>query len=318
MIARTSNECQTENQRISVLEPGAASVAKHSAWQAELAGAQISPQELLAALHIPLAGQRANLLAHEQSTNFPLRVTRSFIARMKPGDINDPLLRQVLPLQDEALQHPQYSADPLDEQRFNPAPGVIQKYRSRALLIVTQACAIHCRYCFRKQFPYSDNRPGLAGWQKSLEHLRRDSSINEVIYSGGDPLAASDEFLAQLTDRIAQIKHINRLRLHSRLPVVLPKRVDDSLLAWLERWPGQRVLVIHCNHPNELDSEVGAALARLAAVGVTLLNQAVLLRGVNDEASTQIALSEKLFAYGVMPYYLHMLDKVSGTQHFSV
>ena len=328
MIARSSSQCQTENNSIlPALEksgpnqPPAASRAGEippGNWQQELAGARISVQALLAALQIPADQYQPMLLASDQTSNFPLRVTQSFIRRMQSGNINDPLLRQVLPIQDELVEHPSFSADPLEEARFNPAPGIIHKYAKRALLIVTQACAIHCRYCFRKQFPYDENRPGLHGWEQSLAHLRQDTSINEVIYSGGDPLAASDDFLKQLTHSIANIDHIKRLRLHTRLPVVLPSRIDNALLDWLQRWPRQTVMVIHCNHPNELNDEVGEALAKLAGVGVTLLNQAVLLRGVNDTAAIQVELCEKLFDYGVTPYYLHMLDKVSGTRHFEV
>ena len=320
MIPRSTTECQTESHIIHSDSPfqTCPSIAATVSWQQQLARSRITIEQLLKSLDISPEHYQSQLLKPEKTKNFPLRVTESFIARMQPRDINDPLLRQVLPINDELVTDPNYGPDPLNEKEFNAAPGFIQKYHGRALLIVTQACAIHCRYCFRKNFPYSENRPGLSGWQNSLDQLRKDASIREIIFSGGDPLAVNDEYLSQLTESIATIPHIKRLRIHTRLPIVLPSRIDDAMIDWLSRWQGQKVIVIHCNHPNELNDEVQHALNKLAKAKVTLLNQAVLLKGINDRAETQIELAEKLFAFGVLPYYLHMLDKVTGAQHFEV
>jgi len=246
-----------------------------------------------------------------------LRATQSYISRIKKGDPDDPLLRQILPRIEELVDRPGFSTDPLNESGSNPAAGIIHKYKRRALLIVTQACAIHCRYCFRRHFPYQENI-GTQQWQQALDYLRKDSSLNEVILSGGDPLSANDLQLARLSTELAAIGHIERLRIHTRMPVVLPARIDSKLLAWLERWPGQKVVVIHSNHPNELNEEVAEAIHKLQTAGATVLNQSVLLRGVNDHAPTLARLSEKLFDIGVLPYYLHQLDPVSGAAHFEV
>jgi EF-P beta-lysylation protein EpmB len=195
---------------------------------------------------------------------------------------------------------------------------VLHKYDGRALLIATGSCAINCRYCFRRHFPYAEETAAANGWREAIAHAARDASIREVILSGGDPLSLSTPKLADLTRALADVPHVERLRLHTRLPVVLPERVDDELLAWLAAWPRQRVIVLHANHANELDASVAHACARLRDAGATLLNQSVLLRGVNDDADALAALSERLFAIGVLPYYLHQLDRVAGVAHFEV
>jgi len=237
---------------------------------------------------------------------------------MGPGDPTDPLLRQVLPLGEEALPAPGYVTDPLQEAEHTPARGLIHKYAGRVLLITSPACAVNCRYCFRRHFPYGDNSPSRAQWEASLEHLRTDPSITEAILSGGDPLAASDRQLAWLVERLEAIPHLRRLRIHTRLPVVIPDRIDAALLDWLGKSRLQKVVVLHINHAQEIDPAVVDACARLKTAGVTLLNQSVLLRGVNDSVDALAALSERLFEAGVLPYYLHVLDPVAGAAHFDV
>jgi EF-P beta-lysylation protein EpmB len=236
---------------------------------------------------------------------------------MRPGDPADPLLRQVLPVDREAQPAPGFSPDPLVESASHPTPGLLHKYRGRALLVVTGACAIHCRYCFRRHFPYAGSS-GRGTWDRALEHLAADPGLSEVILSGGDPLSVADGQLAELAHRLAAIPHLRRLRVHTRLPVVLPERVDEALLSWLAGSRLQPVMVIHANHPREIDGAVVAALERLRRAGVTLLNQAVLLRDVNDDVQVFEELSEVLFAAGVLPYYLHLLDRVEGAAHFEV
>jgi L-lysine 2,3-aminomutase len=284
-------------------------------WQEQLANLITDPQELLALLQLSPASVGYSDAALR---SFPLRVTRAYAAKMRVGDPHDPLLRQVLPHHDETLPNPGLSTDPLEESTYNPAPGILHKYQGRVLLITTQNCAIHCRYCFRRHFPYQDNRPSRAQWRQSLQYVADDSSIKEVIFSGGDPLALANSHLATLLGLVSEIPHVERIRFHTRLPVVLPSRVDDSLLAMLRQAPQQCVMVIHTNHAQELDLEARHACERLRAAGVTLLNQSVLLAGINDHVDTLTQLSEQLFAANVLPYYLHLPDNVSGTGHFLV
>lgn len=247
---------------------------------------------------------------------FPLRVPRHFVGKMRPGDWRDPLLLQVLPQKAENDPQPGFVDDPLGERHANPVPGLIHKYHGRVLMITTPACAVHCRYCFRRNFPYQDNNPSRAHWQQALDYISARPDIGEVILSGGDPLSASDDYLADLIARIAAIPHVHTIRLHSRLPVVLPARVTDSLLQVLTQHRMQTVLVIHSNHPNELDQDTATALQNLRRAGITLLNQSVLLKGINDDADTLATLSERLFQCHTLPYYLHLLDKVRGAGHF--
>lgn len=290
-------------------------------WRRELAEAFRQPEELLRALGLsPEAGGGAPVdIAVER--DFPLRVPRSFVARMRPGDRDDPLLRQVLPLAQESLEAPGFSRDPLLE-RSDPAAarlpqGVLHKYQGRVLLLVVGACAIHCRYCFRRHFPYEAHR--LNGdLDAALAYLAGDPSVVEVILSGGDPWSAPDEVLAPLIERLDAIGHLRRLRIHTRMPVVLPERVDAELLAWLERSRLHKVVVLHANHAQEIDRRVRTALELLRERGVVLLHQAVLLRGVNDSVEALAELCESLFAAGVLPYYLHLLDRVQGAAHFEV
>ena len=288
-----------------------------TAWQRELSRAITKPEDLIDALGLDPA-----LLAGARAANdvFALRVTPSYLARMRRGDRNDPLLRQVLPLIEETEQFDGYVADPLAERDYTRAPNLLQKYAGRALLISTQACAIHCRYCFRREFPYDEQQEeqGASRWSAALAAIAADDSIEEMILSGGDPLSLSDARLTQLTDAIQAIPHVRRLRLHTRQPVVLPSRVDDGLLGWLRTLRLPTVVVLHINHANEIDEAVRAACARLRGAGVTLLNQSVLLRGVNDDVETLANLSRTLFDAGITPYYLHLPDRVRGTAHFDV
>ncbi len=284
-------------------------------WQRELAASQIRPAELLAALELPADHPQ---LAPAAQRGFPLRVPLSYRKRMKPGDLHDPLFRQVWPHADEALPHAAARRDAVGDLTKARGGGVIHKYHGRALLITTGACAIHCRYCFRRHFPYSDQLASRDQWREALAILAADPSITEVILSGGDPLSLTDDKLGSLIEGLDAIPHLRRLRLHTRQPIVLPSRVDAALLAWLRGTRLQTVTVVHVNHAQELDQEVGEALRQLKSTGTMLLNQSVLLRGVNDSVATQVNLSEALFDCGVLPYYLHLLDPVIGAMHFDV
>lgn len=293
----------------------AKAIFSQTCWQRQWAQAITDPVELLRELALDparLPGAQAAAL------KFPLRVPRGFVARMRQGDPNDPLLRQVLPLAAELDPALGFEADPLNEHVAQAVSGVLHKYHGRALLIATGVCAVHCRYCFRREFPYAEAYAGTDQWRPALAYLGSDPSLREVILSGGDPLALSNQRLETLLAALEHIPHLERLRIHSRLPIVLPERVDDGLLDVLTRTRLRPVLVVHANHPHEIDGTVVKALESLATAGVTLLNQSVLLRGVNDDAAILAALSEALFAARVLPYYLHLLDQVQGAAHFAV
>ncbi len=287
-------------------------------WRRALAEAVRSPAELLALLGLPVELPGEPAAAAAAGRQFPLRVPRGFVARMRRGDPDDPLLRQVLPLSVETVAVAGFGPDPLAEASTGPAPGVLHKYRGRALLLVTGACAVHCRYCFRRHFPYAEQALSAAHLAAALDHLRGDPDLREVILSGGDPLTLTDDRLGELAAALAAVPHLRRLRVHTRLPVVLPERVDDALLAWLTGTRLAPVVVLHANHAQEIDAAVAAAVGRLRQRGVTVLNQAVLLAGVNDGVEALAALSERLFAAGALPYYLHQLDPVAGAAHFAV
>jgi EF-P beta-lysylation protein EpmB len=283
-------------------------------WQTLLSQAITEPAELLRELGLSTALLPA---AARAGGCFALRVPRGFVARMRHGDPHDPLLRQVLPLGEELDEIAGYSHDPLRELEAMPVPGLLHKYRGRVLLTTTGACAVHCRYCFRRHYPYAEANPNR-DWQQTLDYLQAHTEVDEVILSGGDPLTLGDNRLGRLVTALAAIPHLRRLRIHTRVPVVLPERVDGGLVDWLQGTRLQTVIVIHCNHPNEIDTTVQDALRRLQATRACLLNQSVLLRGVNDRADTLAALSERLISSGVLPYYLHQLDPVQGAAHFSV
>ncbi|MGY4878022.1 EF-P beta-lysylation protein EpmB [Vreelandella aquamarina] len=284
-------------------------------WQQQLSQAIRDPAELCQRLGLADTWQAGAEAGHAL---FDICVPEAFLRRIAPHQPDDPLLRQILPLDDEVLQLPGYVADPLDEMLKRPAKGVIHKYAGRVLLIASPNCAINCRYCFRRHFPYSDNSPSRAQWQEAFDYLKTNPSVQEVILSGGDPLAANDRHLAWLVTQLEQIPHLKRLRIHTRLPIVIPDRIDPALLEWLSSTRFQTVMVLHANHANEVDQAVLAACQRLSHAGVTLLNQSVLLRGVNDSVTALAALSERLFEARVMPYYLHVLDPVQGAAHFNV
>lgn len=291
--------------------PAAAAADWRHAWRAAVR----DPRELLGMLGLDAM---ASSISDSTAAQFPLRVPRGFIARMRHGDPHDPLLRQVLPVLDEDRIVPGFGLDAVGDAGARRGGGVIHKYNGRALLIATGSCAVHCRYCFRRHYPYADDTAAAAGWGEALAILGADASIREVILSGGDPLSLADHKLAELTDALRGISHIRRLRIHTRLPVVLPERVDAGLLAWLRSVPWPVAIVLHANHANEFDASVDAALMALRAAGATLLNQAVLLRGVNDSIDALADLCERGYAAGVLPYYLHQLDRVAGAAHFEV
>jgi len=284
-------------------------------WQEELKSAVRDPQQLVEILG--LAPDYATRARHAAAA-FGLFAPHSYIAWMRHGDPHDPLLRQVLPLDTEMEQFPGFTTDPVGDDAAKLQPGLLQKYLGRALLITTGACAIHCRYCFRRHFPYSESPRSPAAWQPALEQIAADDSIDEVILSGGDPLTLVDTHLAELARRIAEIPHVKRLRVHTRLPVVIPQRVTSELLDWLRGGRLAPIMVVHANHAQELNDEVLRALGKLVDAGIPVLNQAVLLRGVNDSVEALAGLSTALINARVMPYYLHQLDKVAGAAHFEV
>lgn len=283
-------------------------------WQQEMAAAVTSAGELLALLGL----HPADVALAPDAAGFPLRVPRGFVARMRPGDPSDPLLRQVLPLALEGQEVAGFVSDPVGDGAARRAPGLLHKYRGRALLIATEACAVHCRYCFRREYPYAEQVDPGARWESALAEVAADPSIRELILSGGDPWSLSTPRLEALTRRLRQIPHLVRLRIHTRQPIVLPSRVDGPLLDWLAGLPWERIVVVHANHAQEIDAEVAAALTALRDSGTTVLNQSVLLAGINDSADALVALSERLLSAGALPYYIHLLDRVRGAAHFEV
>jgi lysine 2,3-aminomutase len=290
-------------------------VPRYASWQDALKDAVRDPQELLRLLELPLSVMDG---ANDSDDDFPLLVPRGFVARMRPGDPADPLLRQVLPVVDESQDIPGFVADPVDDAAATLRPGLLQKYRGRALLITTGGCAVHCRYCFRRHFPYWQGPRSLAEWRPALDEIAQDETLDEVILSGGDPLMIVDRALGELIRELAAIPHLRRLRIHTRLPIMIPERVTDELVGMLRGCGLTPIVVVHANHANELDANVAAGLARLSEAGIVLLNQAVLLAGVNDSVESQIALCERLVNLRVIPYYLHQLDRVAGAAHFEV
>ena len=286
----------------------------HLSWQKELASVVTDPKILLSMLDITPEHYQAHFAARKL---FPVRVPKPFIQKMKKGDINDPLLKQVMPLSAEYQELDGYFSDPLAEHD-TVAEGLLHKYKNRVLMIVKAGCAINCRYCFRRHFPYADNSPNKQRWQPALDYIQQHPEINEVIFSGGDPLMASDEHLTWLVNAVEQIPHIKRLRIHSRLPVVIPNRVTAELVNLLSRSRLITSMVLHINHANEIDEALINAIKPLLNANIRLFNQSVLLKGINDNAETLSQLSETLFDHGIQPYYLHVLDKVQGAAHFDL
>ena len=283
-------------------------------WRRELLDAVTDVSELLRLVDVAPSAIEGESREPRQPSDFTLRVPRPYVARMRRGDPDDPLLRQVLPASREAEPVSGYGIDPLGEAHSVVDAAILKKYRGRALVIATGACAVHCRYCFRRHFPYAEHRQ--ASGFPSLKALRRDPTIREVILSGGDPLMLTDGHLARLLGEVAAIDHVARIRIHTRLPVVIPQRVTSALAEAFARVPQRIVVVLHFNHPNEIDQACAAALSRLNQVA--LLNQSVLLNGINDDVDALAGLSERLFDVGVLPYYLHMPDAVAGTAHFDI
>ncbi|WP_100551472.1 EF-P beta-lysylation protein EpmB [Caedibacter taeniospiralis] len=250
--------------------------------------------------------------------NFPMRIPYSFALRMKKGDINDPLLKQVLADKFELDRADNYVSDPLSEREFNPVKGALRKYHNRILLMLHPACAVHCRYCFRREYDYQAQTQSKESWSHVFNYIREHAELDEVIFSGGDPLLHNDERLSWFVAQTESIPHIKRLRIHTRIPIVLPKRVTKEFLAVFNKTHLQKIMVVHANHGNEIAADVIGAFKQLKEAGFSILNQATLLKGVNDNAEVLKALSERLFEAGVLPYYLHVLDKVKGVQHFDV
>lgn len=286
-----------------------------SSWHQSLAQAVRDPDLLVNLLELPESCRQP---AHQAARLFPLMVSQSYLSRMQQGNPRDPLLLQVLPLEEEREVVSGFTPDALDEQAARKAPGLLQKYSGRALLIATGACAVHCRYCFRRSYSYGDEPRRLEDWHPAIQAIAEDPTLKEIILSGGDPLMLTDERLTDLLGLMEPIEHLKRLRIHTRLPIVLPNRVTDRLVELLTSSRLTPILVVHANHPNEVVGECAEALRKLVRSGITVLNQSVLLRRINDDAEILAELSERLIDLGVMPYYLHQLDRVSGTSHFEV
>jgi EF-P beta-lysylation protein EpmB len=284
-------------------------------WQQQLRGAFKSIDDLCHYLQIAPDDLPISQTA---TRNFPFKVPLSFAASMEKGNLHDPLLRQILPVDDEMIIQAGFNNDPVGDLQAATVAGVLHKYHGRALFITTGSCAINCRYCFRRNFPYSELQLSKQTEDSAIQYIRGDTSLSEVILSGGDPLLLSDSRLKDLIQQLGSIGHVKRIRIHSRLPIVLPARITDELIETLTRSPVKIVLVVHCNHANEINDRVTAGLKILKKAGIALFNQAVLLKGVNDDAEVLCLLSEKLFAQDVIPYYLHLLDKATGTVHFEV
>lgn len=282
-----------------------------TSWKTELVHAIRDTNALLARLGLD-ASETWN------SDHFPCLVPESYLRRMTPGDPQDPLLLQVLPTKQEDTPNPDFQIDPVGDEAARLASGVLQKYSGRALLIATGACAVHCRYCFRQHYPYNDDLHGLEDWQPALNAISKDTSLTEVILSGGDPLVLSDRKLGQLIERLAAIPHLKRLRIHSRLPIVLPSRITVDLINQLTQSRLQPVMVVHANHAQEIQLDCADALKLLVQSGIPTLNQAVLLRRINDNIEALTELCESCVNLGVIPYYLHQLDRVQGSAHFEV
>jgi EF-P beta-lysylation protein EpmB len=284
-----------------------------SNWQQELSNGFGNVADLLQFLEIDVSHG-----AIEAQQQFKTKVPQGFAKRMQKKSLQDPLLKQVLASFDELIEDKAFVDDPLQENQFNPVPGLIHKYPNRALLILSGACAVHCRYCFRRHFPYQDNNPGTKGWQLIKEYLLSKPNVTELIFSGGDPLILSNDYFQRFLEFIQDVLSIQTIRIHTRIPIVLPSRIEEQ---WLKIWDAfswKKVMVVHANHPNELDDSVYNAIHLLKQSDWLVLNQSVLLKDVNDDLNTLVNLSQKLFSFGVLPYYLHLLDKVKGASHFGV
>lgn len=308
-----SSPKDTAHAKFSRIPPSA--VKAISEWQQEYKTSFTSIEQLCQNLELKIEQLPISIQAHKQ---FQLRVPQSYVARIQKSNPQDPLLLQVLPTSDEEKSEDGFLKDPVGDLQNIKAPGLLQKYNGRALLLATSRCAIHCRYCFRRHFPYSSQNPRHDSWNQALLELQQDPSITEVILSGGDPLVLDDSELTKLIKKLEAIEHVKKLRIHTRLPVVIPSRINDELLAWIKNSRLRVIMVLHINHAQEINDELSDKLNKLDKNNCTLLNQSVLLRNINDHASSLIELSEALFNAGVLPYYLHLLDKVDGAAHFDV
>lgn len=289
-------------------------IREEQSWTDLLANAISDPKLLLNTLNLPAEAFEKDIVARRL---FPLRVPLPFVQRMEKGNPKDPLFLQVMSSADEFIQVEGFTTDPLEEQEA-VVPSVLHKYHNRLLLMVKGGCAVNCRYCFRRHFPYVDNKGNKVNWQKALDYIAIRPEIEEVIFSGGDPLMAKDHELNWLIKNLENIPHLQRLRIHTRLPVVIPQRITPELCKMLSESRFQTVLVTHINHPNEIDTTLSAAIFKLKQAGVVLLNQSVLLKNINDDAQILKQLSDKLFSINILPYYLHLLDKVEGASHFYI
>jgi EF-P beta-lysylation protein EpmB len=305
---------KSESVRAGCSEIGGFPVKKSANWREALKNAIRCGADLISILKL----EKHFTYSPAAEQDFPVFVPWEYLSRMEVGNPADPLVRQVLALPAETALHTTASDDPVGDAHSTLSPGLIRKYQSRALLVTTGACAVHCRYCFRRHFPYEQSPRSLEQWQPALEAIRASPEIDEVILSGGDPLTIVDEQLELLTAAIASIPHVRRLRIHTRVPIVVPQRVTQELLNWLRTTRLAPIMVVHVNHANELDEATSQALTQLVDAGVPVLNQTVLLRGVNDDVASLVNLSRRLVDLRVMPYYLHQLDRVRGAVHFEV
>ena len=293
---------------------------QNSPWQQQLKNTVNNIQELCSELDLDY-----NTLKHGRlnlQPKFPLKVSRYYLNKINKNNLNDPLLLQILPQVEELKSAPNFCHDPLEEEKYTKVPGLIHKYHNRVLLTVTGACGIHCRYCFRQNFPYENNILAQKERDLQLDYIIKNININEVILSGGDPLCVNNKYLDLLLSSLTSIPHIKTIRFHSRMPIVIPDRIDEELIEILNRYINNQhvniVLVTHCNHPDELDEHIKNKMALLKNIGITILNQSVLLKNINDNAKTLVDLSHKLFECHILPYYLHLLDPVTGTSHYEV
>jgi len=283
-------------------------------WQKELANAVKNPQQLLEILEIEQQNDLISQLARQQ---FPMLVPLPFVKKMQKGNINDPLLKQVLPIMDEERVVSGFTTDPLAEQN-NAQRGLLHKYKSRVLLILKSGCAVNCRYCFRRHFPYADNNIHRSQWHDIIDYIQQHPDVNEVILSGGDPLMCKDKQLIELIEQLEALPQLTRLRIHTRLPVVIPSRITSTLINSLQHSRLKIIMVLHINHAQEIDDPFASAMQRCHQAGIQLLNQGVLLKGINDNVESLVALSEALFSVNILPYYLFLLDKVQGAAHFDI
>lgn len=311
----TASLTRDHSSSLDELEPKLIVKSIPTSWQLEYKNSITSVDQLCQTLGLKIEQLPISSQANKQ---FQLRAPKSYVQRMQKFNPDDPLLLQVLPSSHEDMHVEGYLKDPVGDLQSIKTPGLLKKYNGRALLLATSRCAIHCRYCFRRHFPYAAQNPRHDSWTQALQELQNDQSITEVILSGGDPLVLDDSELVKLITKLESIQHIQRLRIHTRLPVVIPERINDTLLNWISNSRLRVVMVLHINHAQEINTYLEKRLQNLANINCTLLNQSVLLRNINDQSSSLIKLSEALFNAGVLPYYLHLLDKVDGAAHFDV